>query len=67
MIHPDVLELQRQYNALMSAEIERIECGLVMGIGWLRVMHIPWWCLDLRLQDWMEEWDERFASRYARS
>lgn len=59
------MDLQRQYNAIVSAQMEMIM--LAPKCPWIAVPKVPWWRLDIRIQAWMEEWDERFAGRYARS
>lgn len=63
-MNPELIELQSQWNCMLSAEIDSIHFGLLMFIG---TPHIAWWRFYLRIRAWMEKWDRRFAGRYLKS
>src|ERR1035437_5682500 len=55
--------LQQQRNLLASMIVEQI--AFIPQPPWIGRPKRPWWRIDLRIQDWMEKWDKRFARRRA--
>ncbi len=58
-------DIQRRYNAALSAQVEMIEAARA-DAAWLGWKPTPWYRFDIRLRNWMGMWDSRFASRYHR-